>query len=177
MVVLLPRGMCADKTKALPSTGPNPEWVKVGRSEKSTPLGSVKRHNTNIHATQKLNKFFQCSPTKLLLESYISLQLCKILCHPINSYTLLSTVTKIECSLWKSVQSYCTTATSSTLCPWSRCSIFTTLHSIHCFLAARAQYKWWNYESFIEKKWQVHIVSSFTNLKIFRFCQFYIIEE
>ena len=32
-VVLLPGGMCADETKALPCTGPTSEKVKAGRSE------------------------------------------------------------------------------------------------------------------------------------------------
>lgn len=57
-VVLLPGGMCADRMKAHPCTGPNSEKVKVSRSKESSPPGSVKRHNTLIHATHTLGHFF-----------------------------------------------------------------------------------------------------------------------
>lgn len=60
-VVFLPGGMCVDKTKALPFTGQISGKVKVGRSEESTPPGSVKRHNTLMHATHTLDPFFHCT--------------------------------------------------------------------------------------------------------------------
>lgn len=58
--VLLPGGMCVDKTGALPSIGPGPHWVQVGWSEESTPPGSGKRHkhtHTRMHAIHTSDHF------------------------------------------------------------------------------------------------------------------------
>lgn len=79
-VVFLPGGMCADKTKALPCTGPNSEKVKVGRSEESAPPGPVKRHNTLIHATHTLDG--GVPPLNMTLF-YCS----KLPCNALNSWT------------------------------------------------------------------------------------------